>query len=89
MTRATDNALDALHAMTADGLTSEIKRLKEAGEGIPPSLLAAASKFLKDNGVDRPIRPGDPTDLLSQEMPEFDADGNVVLITGEANVHSG
>lgn len=82
MSRATDEALDALHQETADGLRSEIKRLKEAGEGIPPSLLAAASKFLKDNGVDRPIRPGDPTDLLSEEMPDFDDDGNVVSING-------
>ena len=72
MGRATDELLDELHALQASTLLEEIKRMKAAGEGIPPALFAQVNKFLKDNGVDRAITPGDPTFLLDEEMPEFD-----------------
>ncbi len=78
MTRATDNQLDELHAMQAEALLAEIKRYKDKNEGIPPALFAQANKFLKDNGVDRAVSVGDPTDLLEDELPEFS--DNVVNI---------
>lgn len=70
--RASEELLDELHGLQASALLDEIRRYQSAGEPIPPALFAQANKFLKDNGVDRAIRPGDPTDLLADEMPEFD-----------------
>lgn len=70
--RATDDLLDELHGLQARSLRDEIKRHKASGEPIPPALFAQVNKFLKDNGVDRAVQPGDPTDLLADELPEFD-----------------
>ena len=70
--RATDDLLDELHGLQARALLAEVRRCQEAGEGIPPALFAQVNKFLKDNGVDRAIQPGDPTDILADELPEFD-----------------
>jgi hypothetical protein len=72
MSRANETILDELHALQANTLLSEIKRLKAEGESIPPALFAQVNKFLKDNGVDRAVTPGDPTDLLDEEVPVFD-----------------
>lgn len=69
--RATEQQLDALHGLVAESFINEIRRYKEAGEPIPAALLAQAAKFLKDNGVDRAIRPGDPLDVLDQELPDL------------------
>ena len=73
MTRATDELLDALHAAQAQELLSELRRAREAGEGINPSLFNAITKFLKDNGIDRPKsgNKADPLSLLEDELPEF------------------
>ena len=38
----------------------------------PPALFAQINKFLKDNGIDRAVTPGDPTSLLDEEVPVFD-----------------
>lgn len=70
--RASDSLLDELHGFQAQSLLDEMRRYKEAGEPIPPALFAQVNKFLKDNGVDRAIQPGDPTDLLSEEVPDFE-----------------
>lgn len=75
--RATEADLDALHLLVAEQFTSEIRAYKNGdmrdNEGnriaIPASLLAQAAKFLKDNGVDRAIRAGDPLDILNDELP--------------------
>lgn len=72
MSRATDDLLDELHGLQAESLLAEVRRCREAGEGIPPALFAQVNKFLKDNGVDRAVKPGDPTDLLADACPEFD-----------------
>lgn len=72
MSRATDVLLDALHGMQAESLLEELRRYRDAREGVPAALFAQINKFLKDNGVDRAIIPGDPTDLLTEELPEFD-----------------
>lgn len=72
MTRATDGLLDQLHGMQAEALLEELKRCLAMGEGVPPALFAQINKFLKDNGVDRAVQPGDATDLLAEELPVFD-----------------
>ncbi len=72
MSRAEGTLLDELHNLQATTLLSEIKRLKVANEPVPPALFAQVNKFLKDNGVDRAVTPGDPSDLLDEEMPVFD-----------------
>lgn len=77
MGRASDDRLDELHGLQAETLLFEIRRCKKSGEGIPPALFAQVNKFLKDNGVDRAIKPGDPSQLLDEECPEF-TDDNVV-----------
>ncbi len=80
MARATDNTLDELHELQANSLLAEIRRhqtnVDEDGKPdplpIPPALFAQVNKFLKDNGIDRAVTPGDPTDLLDEEVPVFD-----------------
>lgn len=78
--RAADTLLDELHGLQADVLLMTLRRFKD-GEftnedgkplPVPPALLAQVNKFLKDNGVDRAIAPGDPTDLLADEVPDFE-----------------
>lgn len=91
-TRATEALLDQLHGMTAEAFLSEIRKYMN-GEmkvvdkdgvahtlAISPALLAQAAKFLKDNGVDRPRRPGNATDKLAGELEKFEEEfgGNVV-----------
>lgn len=70
--RASEDILNELHDLQARSLLDEIKAYKERGESIPPALFAQVNKFLKDNGIDRAVLPGDPTDLLEQEIPTFD-----------------
>ena len=71
-TRADEGLLNELHDLQARSLLAEIKRKTAEGEDIPPALFAQVNKFLKDNGIDRAVSPGDPTDLLADELPEFD-----------------
>ena len=89
MGRATDDSLSALHGILADALVAEIHAAQhrtecaECGQrpGIPPTLLAQAIKFLKDNGIDQPATGGSKVDTLKEAMPDFDqleAAGNVI-----------
>lgn len=71
-TRASEDILNELHDLQARQLLSEIKRRATSEEGIPPALFAQVNKFLKDNGIDRAVVPGDPTSLLDEEAPVFD-----------------
>lgn len=71
-TRASEDLLNELHDLQARTLLAEIKRLVADGEPVPPALFAQANKFLKDNGIDRAVVAGDPTDLLADEVPIFD-----------------
>jgi hypothetical protein len=79
MSRATDDLMDALHGMTAEAYLAEIRKYRNGevmdSDGnkipVPAALLTSAAKFLKDNGVDRPVRPGDAIDTLADELPEF------------------
>lgn len=73
MSRATEDLLDALHGMQATELLAQLKKYKGTESGlIPPALFAQINKFLKDNGVDRAVSPGDTLDQLADEVPDFD-----------------
>ena len=89
MSRATEDSLSALHGILADALTAEIREAQHRAEcaecgqrpGIPPTLLAQAIKFLKDNGIDTPASTGSRVDTLKAAMPDMDqleAAGNVL-----------
>jgi len=58
--------------MQAENLLAEFKRYKDNSEPIPPALFAQVNKFLKDNGIDRAVTPGDPTSCLEDEVPSFE-----------------
>ena len=86
MSRASETILEELHNTIAQALKTELQRYADGeydttDEGvvtrksIPASLLQIASKFLKDNGIDRPEDDEpDPEDLLSEELPRFGED---------------
>lgn len=77
MSRASVDALDALHALLAgtlkDELEAAIARSKprivdgteKPGDPISPQLLDKVMKFLKDNGVDAPAKSARVSDLAS------------------------
>lgn len=80
MSRATETALENLHATIADGYAKEIKKYmdgdyKDKDDNtlpIPAALLAGAARFLKDNRIDAPEDDEpDPEDLLADELPSF------------------
>jgi hypothetical protein len=63
VSRATDQALDALHGLLSEALADSLRRAVEASRlpkdhqnyaPIPASLLLAVRQFLKDNGIDAP-----------------------------------
>ena len=88
--RASEDALDLLHALVAQHLSAEITAAasrtacSECGQkpGIPPALLAQAIKFLSENGIDAPASSaGDRFEGLRRQLPQFDdedAPSNVV-----------
>jgi hypothetical protein len=71
-TRASEDLLNELHDLQARSLLASIKKYKGKEDEMPPALFAQVNKFLKDNGIDRAITPGDPTSLLEEEAPFFD-----------------
>lgn len=74
MTRATDELFDQLHGMQAEQLRDYLKKVRDGEADFIPAMFAQINKFLKDNGIDRPLKVGDPTDLLADELEEFDSD---------------
>lgn len=85
--RATEDLLDELHGLQAETMIDLLKRYRngeirdEDGNRLspPPALLAQVTKFLKDNGIDRPRRPGNSTDRLADELADFeDSIDNVI-----------
>lgn len=76
--RASEDTLDELHGLVAATLIEQLRIAKDAKDAdgnaipIPASLIAQAGKFLKDNGVDRALRVGDPLDTLNSELPDLE-----------------
>lgn len=85
MSRASEEALDGLHAMVAQVLTGGLKTTTEdvfndKGEKTgtrkvtpSPQMVAQAIKFLKDNGIDAPAKLGRMTGL-AQALADLDLD---------------
>lgn len=81
MSKATEQQLGALHGILASSFASEIKAYQDRGEPIPASVLAAAARFLKDNGIDAPARDNAELDTLATELEDLDFDdANVVAM---------
>lgn len=74
MSRASEDAADALHALTFEVITAEINAYRAAGERVPPALIAQAAKILKDNGIESPVRAAKAVDALAPHLPDFGAD---------------
>lgn len=78
--RATESLMDELHGMQAESLlellrsyrNGEIKDYEGNALRPPAALLQSVSKFLKDNGIDRPYVAGDSADKLADELDEFE-----------------
>jgi hypothetical protein len=91
VSRATEDAADALHGLVCEMLSEEIKAARtrpvcdECGgrPGIAPALLAQAIKFLSENGIDSVAPKGGKLDGLKAQLPKFDDEdvpSNVVRI---------
>ena len=79
MSKATETQMGALHGLLATSFASEIKPYVDNNEAIPASILAAAARFLKDNGIDAPARNNKQLDHLATELEDLDfEDENVV-----------
>jgi len=76
---ASESELKELHGRVARAYltlldryeSGELKDIKGNVKAIPASVLAAAAKFLNDNGVDRPEREVDLDDPLNDELPDL------------------
>jgi len=71
MTRATDELMDSLHGLVAESFIKQLKEATDAGEGVPPALMASAARFLKDNGIDRPGSDAEAVDKLEGLLPNL------------------
>lgn len=81
MSKATEASLGALHGLLATSFASEIQGYIDRGEPIPASVLAAASRFLKDNGIDAPARDNAELDEMASVLEDLDfSDTNVVAL---------
>jgi hypothetical protein len=72
MERANEKELSGLHKLLQETYEQQIKMYKDNKEPIPPSLLASASRFLKDNGIDRPAQIDGSMDGLAAELESID-----------------
>lgn len=96
MSKATETQVDDLHGLVAETLIEQIAayrlgnmfELDRDGNKVvlpmPPALLAQAIKFLKDNGIDSPVRAQKVRDALAGRLPEFDPEDSNVVRFGAA-----
>ncbi len=85
MSRASEKAMDQLHAAVALLLSNELDRAAfraeakpdDPGAAISPQLLSQAIKFLKDNGVSAPTGSSRTADLQSKLM-DLDLDDEIL-----------
>ena len=79
MSRATPDALDALHGLLAGAIADELKAAMERKDEhgnpvpVPAALLNAAMKFLKDNGIDAPAS-SSRFDPIVNQLRDLDPD---------------
>jgi hypothetical protein len=85
MSRASEKAMDQLHAAVALLLSNELDRASnraeskpdDPGAAISPQLLSQAIKFLKDNGVSAPGGSSRVADLETKLM-DLDLDDEIL-----------
>lgn len=77
MSRASDKAMDALHAAVAAVLASELKKAENPDFELSPQMLSQAIKFLKDNGVSAPTGSKVVEDLAAQ-LTDLDLDAEIL-----------
>lgn len=85
MSRASEKALDDLHAAVASLLKNELQRAANRAEtkpddpshAISPQLLSQAIKWLKDNGVSAPAGAMRTEDLAAQ-LADLDLDDEIL-----------
>lgn len=85
MSRASEKAMDQLHAAVALLLSNELDRASfraeskpdDPGAAISPQLLSQAIKFLKDNGVSAPVGSSRVADLETKLM-DLDLDDEIL-----------
>jgi hypothetical protein len=87
MSRATSDALDAIHGLVAGALADELKAAMELAnhsdpelrQPINPQLLDKAMKFLKDNAITAPANNKPLADLASQ-LGDLDLDDEAMRV---------
>lgn len=87
MSRATSDALDAIHGLVAGALADELKAAMELAnhedpelrQAINPQLLDKAMKFLKDNAITAPANNKPMSDLASQ-LGDLDLDDEALRV---------
>ena len=82
MAKATSDNLGDLHRVLAEYYTSVLKgEIKdEAGTELRlnASMVNSIRQFLKDNRIEADLVPGSPLEELTDNLPDFDAEGRVV-----------
>ncbi|WP_445978417.1 hypothetical protein [Stenotrophomonas muris] len=71
MSRASEEAADALHALTFEVIQQEIQGYRDRNEPVPPALIGQAIKLLKDNGIESPVRAKKAHDSMAPHLPDF------------------
>lgn len=79
MAKATLSNLEKLHEELAGLMLDEVKAARASGEPVQASLLAAVSKFLKDNHIEAGVGAGDLEGLEKSlsDMQNLPYDGEV------------
>lgn len=67
--KATEDLLNALHGTLATAMAADLKRYIDLGEPVPPQLLNAVTKFLKDNGIEAKISEESPLGKYIPDLP--------------------
>jgi hypothetical protein len=91
MSRATSDALDAIHGLLAGALADELKAAidlskhddEDKRQPINPQLLDKAMKFLKDNAITAPAN-NKPLHDLASTLGDLDLDNEAMRVAGHA-----
>ncbi len=70
MSKAADiDILEQLHSGLATAMLIDLQGYIDRGEPVPPALLGAISKFLKDNKIEALAVPNSPVHKLAASLP--------------------
>jgi hypothetical protein len=60
--------MNDLHAEVARTMMDEMQGYRDRGEPVPPALLSAITKFLKDNHIEALALPNSPVERLKSSL---------------------